>query len=260
MFGDFESSDFDVLWLNVSPRLKWLDRALVERLAGAHRLGYWEYRQTADEASSLDTALTLLYECLQSRSRPIHLVAHGLGGALALNYARRYPALVQSVVVLGVATQPACTWHVHYYAQRSLIPCTQARVLVHIARTLFGSFLPISHDKVIQALAHDLDHTPSPHSIFKIGNLPQGPIAVPLMVCGSRDDAIVTPPMLADWRNYFKPCDTLWYAPTGRHFFHYFHPEATAQQIEKFWHQVQTPNHPLINIGNSYTNSGTGII
>ncbi len=234
MAGD----DFDVLWLNVSPRLKWADRPLVNQLSQSTRLAYWEYVQTADEGSSIDQAVAVLHDCLRDRPRPVHLIGHGLSGVVALMYARRYPQNVRSLALLAVAAQPAITWQAHYYAQRSLIPCSQERILGQTVRSLFGQHLPASVQTLVQALAQDLATAPSPHSIFQIGTLPQGAIAPALMVCGSETDAIVTPPMLRAWIPYFKPGDTLWQATSGHHFFHYYQAAIVHQQITKFWRQT----------------------
>jgi pimeloyl-ACP methyl ester carboxylesterase len=234
MSGD----DFDLLWLNVSPRLKWADRPLVNRLSQSTQIAYWEYVQTADEGSSLDQAAVVLAEFLADRPRPVHLIGHGLGGVLGLIYARHYPQQVRSLCLLGVAAQPALTWQAHYYAQRRLIPCSQERILVQMLGRLFGQHLPASVPTLVRALAQDLATTPSPHSIFQIGTLPPGAIAAPLMICGSQTDTIVTLPLLREWIAYFKPGDTLWQAPSGHHFFHYDQPEIIHQQLTKFWRQI----------------------
>jgi surfactin synthase thioesterase subunit len=233
------SDDFDVLWLNVSPRLKRLDQPLVRALSNSIKVAYWEYSQTADEGSSLDKAVRALHQCLKHRDRPVHLIGHGLGGVIGLTYARRYRRWVRSLTLLAVAAQPAITWHAHYYTQRRLFPCSQERILGQTAYSLFGNQLPASRQILINALAQDLANAPSPHSIVKITALPKGPITAPLMVCGSQTDPIVTVPMLREWTEYFKPGDTLWHAPSGHHFFHYHYPTATAQNIVKFWYQTQ---------------------
>ncbi|NJN48545.1 MAG: alpha/beta fold hydrolase [Alkalinema sp. RL_2_19] len=232
------SADFDVLWLNVSPRLKRLDQPLVRALSQSVRIGYWEYRQTADEGCSIEKAVRLLHDCLRESDRPIHLIGHGLGGVVGLMYAKRYRRWVRSLTLLSVAAQPELTWHAHYYTQRLLIPCSQTRILAQTAHSLFGKQLPAPMPQMVQALAHDLDNAPSPHSLFKITHLTKGPIGAPLMICGSQTDAIVTPPMQREWIEYFKPGDTLWQAPSGHHFFHYNHPEITAPAITKFWCQI----------------------
>lgn len=233
------SHDFDGLWLNVSPRLKHLDQPLVKALSQSTKISYWEYIQTADEGSSIEKAVRVLHDCLKDRTRPVHLVGHGLGGVIGLAYARCHRRWVRSLTLLSVAAQPATTWHSHYYAQRNLIPCSQERILAQTVHSLFGCQLPASLKVLVEALAADLFNAPSPHSLCKIAELPKAPITAPLMVCGSQTDSIVTQPMLHEWTQYFKPGDTLWFAPSGHHFFHYYHSAATAQSIIKFWHQIQ---------------------
>ena len=60
-----------------------------------------------------------------------------------------------------------------------------------------------------------------------------------MMVCGSEDDAVISPDQIQGWQPWLKPGDRLWRCPGGRHFFHAAHPEAVAQEVLKFW-QVPT--------------------
>jgi pimeloyl-ACP methyl ester carboxylesterase len=231
--------NFDVMWLNVSPSLKRLDQPLV-KLLGLHcKVAYWQYIQTMDEGSCLEKAVQLLHECLEETDRPIHLIGHGMAGVVGLIYARRYPGRVRSLTILSVAPQPGMTWHTHYYAQRNMIPCGRKRVLAQMVHSLFGTSLPGSVHALVHALERDLEDSPSPHSLYKLASLPKLTVEAPMLVCGSVTDAIVTPPMLHDWVDYFKPGDKLWKCPTGHHFFHFFHPNLVAEQLLKFWQQTE---------------------
>jgi pimeloyl-ACP methyl ester carboxylesterase len=234
-----ERASSPVLWINVSPSLKRFDGKILRQLSHSQPVSYWQYVQEHDEASSMAEAIRLLHEYMQSIEQPQHLVGHGISGIIALLYARQYPEKVRSLTLLAVAAQPAINWHSHYYIQRQLIPCTQAQLLVQIAQSLFGNPLPYAPLPIINALAKDLAFSPSPHSLYQVTTLPEGGIEVPLMVCNAADDFVVTPPLARCWTEYFKPGDTLWQCPEGRHFFHYHHPELVSQHLHKFWWQVQ---------------------
>ncbi|MHC5938967.1 alpha/beta fold hydrolase, partial [Nostoc sp.] len=114
------SDSFDVLWLSASPVLQRFDKPLLDYLSGYISVAQWEYQQTKDEGSSIEQAVELLCDFLEWRDRPVHLAGHGVGGAIALSYARRFPQKVRSLTLLALASQPANTWHAHYYFQRQL--------------------------------------------------------------------------------------------------------------------------------------------
>ena len=226
---------FDVLWLSASPSLKPFDRPLLRYLSQHLPIAQWEYCQTSDEASSLDKAIVLLHDFLKFRNRPVHLIGHGMGGILGLIYARRYPEHVQSLALLAVAAQPAATWQAHYYVQRQLSPCSQQQVLAQTVRSLFGNQLPYPAKDLVRSLARDLEESPSPHSLFKLVNLPSGGVSMPLMICGCKTDPVVDPISLTGWLTWLKQEDYLWECPEGRYFFHYFYPQQVAEQVLDFW-------------------------
>ncbi|MBD2327894.1 alpha/beta hydrolase [Alkalinema sp. FACHB-956] len=239
----------EVLWVNVSPSLKRFDRPLIQHLAQHSKIAYWEYQVQYDAASSIETAIVLLQDYLKHCSKPIHLIGHGLGGVVALTYARQFPDRVRSLSLLAVAPQPAITWHSHYYVQRHLLPCSQVQVLAQVARTLFGPAAPYPITPLIHALAKDIDCAPSPHSLYKVTTLPEGGVDVPLMICHSQTDSVISQPLMQRWLKWFKPGDTFWTCPTGHHFFHYSAPELVNQQLHKFWNQVhqrETRHHHLV--------------
>ena len=229
------SLSFDVLWLNTSPSLKYFDQPLLQALAHNHTVAQWTYHQSPDEASSPDDAVLLLHDYLQQQSRPIHLAGHGMSGVVALLYARRFPERVRSLTLLAVGAQPAVTWQTHYYVQRQLITCSRQQLLACTTRSLFGQALSHPVKALVASLNRDLDESPSPHSLFKLATLPKGGVTMPLLVCGSKTDPVVHPPVLQEWLSYFKSDDTLWQCPDGRHFFHYFQPQLVAEQMMRFW-------------------------
>jgi pimeloyl-ACP methyl ester carboxylesterase len=229
------SESFDVLWLNSSPILKHFDQPLLQYLSRYLPIAHWEYHQTKDEASSTDQAVELLDDFLESRDRPVHLAGHGMGGAIALIFARRFPKRVRSLTLLAVAAQPANTWHAHYYFQRQLFTISREQVLANSVRSLFGNQPPHTTKKLVAALDKDLEQSPFLHSLFKLVYLPKGGVSMPMMVCGSKTDPVVNPPALHDWQNLLKPEDNLWECPKGHHFFHYFYPQQVGEQIVSFW-------------------------
>lgn len=238
------SLSFDVLWLNASPSLKRFDQPLLRYLSEHLTVARWEYSQSDDEASSLETAVELLHDFLKGRQRPVHLAGHGLSGVLGLTYARLYPEQVQSLTLLSVAAQPAITWQAHYYVQRQLIACSRQQLLACVIRSLFGQQLPYGIKALVTSLERDLEEAPSPHSLFRLAHLPRGGVTMPLMVCGSKTDPVVHPPALQEWLECFKSDDTLWQCPDGHHFFHYFYPEAVGEQILQFWRCLEV-QHPV---------------
>jgi len=229
------SLSFDLLWLNASPSLKHFDQPLLQCLANHLTVAQWEYQQSQDEASALDQAVVLLHDYLKGQPRPLHLGGHGMSGVLGLTYARRYPERVRSLTLLAVAAQPAVTWQTHYYVQRQLIACSRQQLLACTTRSLFGRQLPYAVKALVTSLSRDLEESPSPHSLFKLATLPKGGVAMPLLVCGSKNDPVVHPPVLQEWLSYFKSDDTLWQCPDGHHFFHYFQPQLVGEQMLRFW-------------------------
>jgi pimeloyl-ACP methyl ester carboxylesterase len=224
----------DVLWLSSSPALARFDQPLLKYLSKYMKVAQWEYHHEKDEGSYIDEAVNLVYEFLRDETDPIHLAGHGAGGAIALSFARRYPEKVRSLTLLSVASQPAHTWHTHYYVQRDLFPVSREQVLANSVCNLFGKQPHHTTKKLMAALDKDLDQTPLSHSLFKLVDLPKGGVSMPMMVCGSQNDPIVDPPALQNWLKYFKPEDHLWEHPKGYHFFHYFYPQEVGEQILSF--------------------------
>nr|WP_144051215.1 alpha/beta hydrolase [Calothrix sp. PCC 7507] len=190
--------------------------------------------------SSIDKAVDLLSEFVDKSAESVHLAGHGMGGAIALTFSRRYPQKVRSLTLLAVATQPANTWHTHYYVQRQLFTISREQILASNVRSLFGNQPPHTTKKLITALERDLEQSPCQHSLFKLVDLPKGGVSMPMMVCGSKTDPIVNTPALDDWLNWFKPEDTIWECPKGYHFFHYFYPQQVGEQILRFWQRQNT--------------------
>ena len=227
------------LWVSTSPSLKYFHRRLLNNLSKVARIEFWEYYQTLDEGSSVDSAINLLDEYLSTNSDcPIHLIGHGVGGAVALGYARKYPARVTSLTLLSVAVQPAIDWHSYYYAQLRSLPYNRECILRSIASNLFPHTCVNQIRDLVDRLGRDLVESPSNHSLFRLDILAEGGVEMPLMICGSQDDSVISSPTLYGWNSYLKSTDKIWRSATGGHFFHHFHPELVSYQIQDFWQQL----------------------
>jgi pimeloyl-ACP methyl ester carboxylesterase len=181
-------------------------------------------------------ALVLLHDYLKQRDRPIHLLGHGTAGLLALLYTQQYPERVRSLTLLSVGVNPAIYWQAHYYTQRRLLPCSQQVLLKQMVYGLLGCPAKDTTETVMQLLEQDLYQSLSPHHLGRSLSLPPIPVQVPLLVCGSIDDIVITPNQLRGWRDHWQhPASRLWVCSGGRYFFHYFYPQQVAEQIMIFW-------------------------
>lgn len=229
----------DVLWLNTSPSLRHFDQELVNQLSQTVRLGYWEYRQSLDEPSCLNTAVTLVHDYLKSHDKPIHLIGHSTGGLLGLMYAQKYPERVKSLTLLSVGVHPTVDWKAHYYVQLQLLPCSRQVLLEHTVETLFGYQKPTTRQRLMSMLDRDLIQSLSVHSLMQRMSMTPIPVSVPLMACGSEDDVIVDDQELQGWRSMLKPGDRVVKVPQGGHFFHHFFPQLIQDKILNFWSDIE---------------------
>ena len=223
-----------VVWVNVSPSLKSLDSPLLKLLSESLPVARWEYLQTWDEGSSLETAVELLASFLQKQSEPVHLGGHGISGVVAMMTADRYPHLVKTLILLGTSPQPGMTWHAYYYHQRSTFPIAQSRILTQLAQSLFGPSVGCSIKTCVHLLGQDLTASPSPHSIFHISKIDSVDVKVPLLICAGGRDVIMAPPDQDKWRTKLKSKDRLCVVPNGYHFFHAAYPDRIASEILDF--------------------------
>ena len=229
-----------ILWVSASPSLKYFHRRLLKHLSKVVEIEVWEYHQTLDEGSSIDGAIDLLHEYLVGLEAPVHLIGHGIGGAIALGYARIYPERVASLTLLSVGVQPAIDWHSYYYTQLRSSSQLRERVLKSIAANLFPDFYPSYVCDLIARFSRDLIESPSNHSLFRLDIQAEGGVEMPLMLCNSQDDPVITPPDVAGWTNYLKSTDVSWHSPTGGHFFHHFHHQLVSHQIQNFWQRLDS--------------------
>ncbi|MGB0562512.1 MAG: alpha/beta hydrolase [Spirulinaceae cyanobacterium] len=235
----------DVLWLNLSPRLKHFNLRLLRQLQtqpslATTVLGCWDYHQTLDEPCCFTTALTLLHEAIRGGDRPVHLLGHGSSGLLALLYAQQYPQWVRSLTVLSVGAAPAQTWHDHYYALRKLLPCSRSMILAQMVRSLFG---PQGYDltkRFMKVLAADLDSALAPHSLGHRTAVAIADIEPPIWAAIGANDTLLAS-RAVDSLPWLKSSDRLYCLPEGRHFFHYDYPRQVAQEISNFWATVEAP-------------------
>jgi pimeloyl-ACP methyl ester carboxylesterase len=229
----------DAVWISASSGVKAFDRPLIQCLSKNLTVAQWQYEQSPDEPSSLSAAVELLHEYLITQPEPVHLVGHGMSGVVGLLYARCYPDRVKSLSLLSVAAQPAITWHAHYYIQRKLLPCSREQVLAQTVQTLFGKDLPYHPQAFVTLLDRDLETAPSLHSLYELVQLPKGGVEIPLLVCAANDDLVIDRRSHAQWSRMLKPGDRLWRCPSGRHFFHFFHPEAVKGQLLQYWNTTE---------------------
>ena len=227
------------IWVSASPSLKYFHRRLLNSLSKVVELEFWEYYQKLDECSSIDGGIRLLHEYLATLATPIHLIGHGIGGVIALGYARMYPTKIASLTLLSVAVQPAIDWHSYYYTQWRSLPTSRDCILRSIASSLFPNACSIHIRDLIGRLERDLVEAPSNNSLFRLGILEEGSVVMPLMVCGSQDDPVISSRALSAWHNYLKPVDKIWQSATGGHFFHHFQSELVSERIQNFWHLNQ---------------------
>jgi pimeloyl-ACP methyl ester carboxylesterase len=229
------------LWLTTSPSFRKYDQPLLRRLSWHSSIAQWEYHQSPDESSSLETALVFLHDYLKHSDRPVHLLGHSTSGLLGLLYARRYPKRVRSLTLLAVGVHPAIDWQAFYHVHLKLLPCSRQTILMQMVQNLFGyQCLPIAHD-LCQALEHDLQLSLSPHTVFQRAYIASGKPDVPLLVCGSANDVVVPPHEIEGWREWLGEDDRLWLCPQGHHFFHFFCVQAVARQVLNFWTLLTIP-------------------
>ena len=240
----------DALWVGVNPSLKHFDHRLCRLLRRQVDLQYWNYYQTQDEPCCIQTALDLLDDYIQQQSQAIHLIGHGLGGALGLLYARLHPVQVQSLTLLSVGVNPAVGWHAHYYALRNHLPCDRQMVLMQMASTLFGCRNAVRMSGLAKVLEKVLDSELAPHALTEHQGFSPGGVDIPLLVCRGAHDVIVDPNAHSHWQPWLNTGDRLWTCPEGRHFFHYTHAPQTSPIVLDFWQQATSPTvkAPLIEI------------
>ncbi|MBE9138427.1 alpha/beta hydrolase [Nodosilinea sp. LEGE 07088] len=232
----------DALWLNASLSFERFDYKLLGCLARHVEVAQWAYRQTPDEPSCLDIAVTLLHDYLKGHNRPVHLMGHGTGGLVGLLYARQNPHRVKSLTLLSVGVNPMIDWQAHYYAQLERLPCPRSHLLTQMAYSLFGHQARPLVSGWVKLLEQDLLHSISPHSLLKRASLCPGSVAVPLLVCGGEEDAIIDLNQIRGWQPWLKTGDRIALFP-GRHFFHGVSPQPVAKRVLSFWEMT---DHRLV--------------
>lgn len=226
--------------VNVNPSFRRFDRSLLNFLSSGRTIAEWQYCQIPDESPSLEVPLTLLQNYLKKQPRPVHLLGHGMGGTVALLYARRHPERVKSLTLLSVGVYPAIDWQAHYYALCNLLPCSRNMLLTRTVYNLFGLQSCALAGEYRQILEQDLLLSPSPHTLYRRACLGPGTVPVPLLVCGGERDSVIDSPALQGWRPWLKEGDRIWSCEKGRYFFQYSHPYPLSQQIFDFWRSLSS--------------------
>jgi pimeloyl-ACP methyl ester carboxylesterase len=227
------------LWISASPSLKYFHRRLLKNLSQVIKIKCWEFHQTVDESSSIDEAVELLHVHLRDSPTPVHLIGHGMGGTIALMYARAYPSEVASLTLLSVAVRPGINWHSYYYDR--LLSSSESRkaILKSISNDLFPDRSARHVCDLVDRLERDLVESPSNHSLFQSQILPSGGVEMPLMICASQSDPVIKLAASYGWTNYFKPADKIRHISTGGHFFHHTHSDLVSYHIQNFWQELE---------------------
>ena len=236
----------EALWLSVSPYLKCFDQRLLSQLSKGRTVRRWQYCQTIDEPCSTTAVVEALHEYLRSRplqsngqpAPKVHLMGHGVSGAIGLLYARQYPQYVASLTLLSVGAVPAVNWQAHYYALRRLIPCSREIILGQLVRLLLGEQAPRFTTALTHLLAKDLDSNVTLHSLTNSAHIESGGVDVPLLICNGDDDEITVPSQNNPWQKWLKSGDLLWHCPEGQYFFHFYHYQTVAKTISNYWAQL----------------------
>ncbi|NJO21520.1 MAG: hypothetical protein HC838_17810, partial [Spirulinaceae cyanobacterium RM2_2_10] len=101
--------------------------------------------------------------------------------------------------------------------------------------------------ELIALLERDLRTALSPHTLYEHQRLPPAPVAMPLLICGSRDDITRSPQrsqrLATPWHR--NPGIVQWCCPGGRHFFHHVCPHLVARQIVSFWQAIGSLAAPV---------------
>jgi pimeloyl-ACP methyl ester carboxylesterase len=246
------------IWISANPSFKNFHRPLLKALASRFEIKLWEYYQTPDENSSLVSAIDLLADYVESLPhRSLNLIGHGLGGTLALEYARQYPETIESLVLLSVPQQPAITWQYYYYqllrSTRSSRQC--------ILKMAAASLLPQSNYQSVRGLVNRLDRdlleAPGEHSLWQLFHLPSGGVSTALAILQSQDDIITSNVSQGSWKNHLKHGDLFYEHESGGHFFHYFHPHVIAQKISQFW-SIERQNRNYSDLFDRYYSNRHG--
>jgi hypothetical protein len=92
-------------------------------------------------------------------------------------------------------------------------------------------------------LEDDLELSPSPHSLFSRIDFSDKAVEVPLLVCSSKTDLVVSPIAMHRGLKLLKNGALLfWQCLDGRHFFHHLYREEGGEKILKFWLSLQPPS------------------
>lgn len=242
------NQDSNLLWLSVSPHLKCFDKRLLAQLAKVWPVRHWAYSQSIDEPCCTEVAVAALHEYISDRAAleqragnqeyKVHLLGHGVSGAIALLYARQHPERVASLTLLSVNARPSLNWQAYYYALRARLPCSREAILTRISQSLLGN-QPVRLRKALsELLRKDLDSNLTLHSLVHHSAISSGSTEVPLLVCnGARDPVVFNGGQThsqESWHNEMKVGDRLWQCPEGNHFFHFRHAKETADVITEY--------------------------
>ena len=90
------------------------------------------------------------------------------------------------------------------------------------------------NQRFISYFEHDLAWSPCPHSWFRMSDSRDEGVEVPLLICSSKTDFVVSHIVMRRWSKFLKKGVCLWKCQDGRHFFYHFYPEKVGEKTLNF--------------------------
>ncbi len=162
------------------------------------------------------------------------LIAYSTSGLVGLMYARRYPHKVSYLGLLAVGLPSAINWQANYYTHLSALPWTREQVLNQMVGDMLGLQNQSINQRFISYFEHDLAGSPCPHSLFRMSDARDEGVELPLLVCSSKTDFVVSHIVMRRWSKFLKKGVCLWECQDGRHFFYHFYPEKVGEKTLNF--------------------------
>lgn len=85
------------------------------------------------------------------------------------------------------------------------------------------------NQRFISYFEHDLACSFFPQSLFRMSDSRDEAVEVPLLVCRSKTDFVVSHIVMRRWSKFIKKGSRLWECPDCRHFFYHFYPEQVGE-------------------------------
>jgi hypothetical protein len=157
------------------------------------------------------------------------LIAYSTSGLAGLMYARHSPHKVSSLGLLAVGLPSAINWQANYYTHLSAFPWTREEVFNQMVGDMLGLQNQSINQRFISYFEHDLACSSFPHSLFRMSDSRDEGVEVPLLVCSSKTDFVVSHIVMRRWSKFLKKGSRLWECQDCRHFFYHFYPEQVGE-------------------------------